>query len=226
MQASLNKKKISLAIACALSLSIVSGIAAAQTNPADTGYAGDQRGAVVRSGFGLCWHSGTGPAVAMPECDAAAPKLAQAAPVPAPTPMPAPPAATARPASAKLTLHADTLFDFDKAVLRPAGMSALDDFLVKTREITPEMIFAVGHSDRFGDDAYNQALSERRAGAVRTYLIGQGVAANRISTEGKGERQPVTKAGDCAGAKSATTIACLQADRRVEIEVVGMTITR
>ena len=80
---------------------------------------------------------------------------------------------------------------------------------------------AVGHADRFGSDSYNQSLSERRAAAVKAYLLGKGIDANRIKTEGRGETQPVTKPGECAGAKSAKVIACLQPDRRVNIEVVG-----
>jgi OOP family OmpA-OmpF porin len=84
-----------------------------------------------------------------------------------------------------------------------------------------EVITAVGHTDRLGSEAYNQKLSERRVAAVKAYLVSKGVEANRISTAGKGEMQPVTKANECLGAKSAKVIACLQPDRRVEIEVVG-----
>ncbi len=83
------------------------------------------------------------------------------------------------------------------------------------------MITAVGHADRFGSDSYNQSLSERRAMAVKTYLMGKGIADNRIYAEGKGEKQPVTRADECKGGKTAKVIACLQPDRRVEIEVIG-----
>ena len=83
------------------------------------------------------------------------------------------------------------------------------------------MIIAVGHADRFGTDAYNQKLSEKRAAAVKEYLVGKGMEANRVYTEGKGKKQPVTKADQCKGPKSKKTIACLQPDRRVEIEVIG-----
>jgi len=213
----LNKKQMSLAVACALALGIVSGTASAQTNPADTGYLTDQRGPAVKSGFGLCWHTAYGPAVLDAECN----------PIPAPAPIaraadPVPVAvAGPKPASAKVTLDADTLFDFDKAVLRPAGKMALDDFLDKMKGIDPEVIIAVGHTDRFGSDSYNQSLSERRAASVKTYLTSRSVDANRIQTAGKGETQPVTKAGQCDGAKSAKVIACLQPDRRVDVEVVG-----
>lgn len=218
---STSMKKISLAVSCALALGFLSAAATAQTRPEDTGYLTDQRGNVARSGFGLCWHSGTGPAVYSAECDAqpAPVTIAQADQAVAPAP-------AAKPDGGKVTLDADTLFDFDKAVLRPAGKTALDEFLGKMKDIDPEVIIAVGHADRFGSTEYNQRLSEKRAAAVKSYLVGKGVADNRVHTEGRGELQPLTKAGDCKGAKSAKVIACLQPDRRVEIEVVGTRIAR
>lgn len=220
MAYSLSKKQIGLAVSCALLLGTLSGVARAQTNPADTGYLTDQRGAVVKSGFGLCWHTGFGPAVPTPDCDPAffATKIAQAD-LPAKQALP-------DPAGGKVTLDADALFDFNKAVLRPEGRKALDDFLEKMKDINPEAIIAIGHADRFGSDSYNQALSERRAVAVKSYFVSKGIEPNRVYTEGKGEKQPVTKAGECAGAKSAKVIACLQPDRRVDIEVIGTRIIR
>ena len=223
MTKSLIKKQMAVAILCTLGLGAVSGAASAQTNPTKEGYLVDQRGEVVKSGYGLCWHTGYWtPALAIAECDpdlvpvvkAAAP--ASPKPVAAVVPAPAP-----KPAAQRVTLNADALFDFDKAVLRPAGRAALDEFVAKTKDIDPEVIMAVGHADRFGSDSYNQSLSERRAAAVKAYLLGKGIDANRIKTEGRGETQPVTKPGECAGAKSAKVIACLQPDRRVNIEVVG-----
>ncbi len=225
MTNALTKKQMALAISCVLTLGLVSGAATAQSNnPTKEGYLVDTRGNVAKSGFGLCWRTGYWtPALAIEECDpdlvkkpmAQAPAPQQLAAV-APPPPPAP-----KPAAAKVKLNADTLFDFDKAVLRPAGKVALDDFYAKTRDINPEVITAVGHADRFGTNAYNQNLSERRAMAVKTYLMGKGIADNRVYTEGRGETQPVTKADECKGPKSAKVIACLQPDRRVEIEVVG-----
>lgn len=227
MTYSFSKKQIGLAVSCALALGFMSGVARAETDPADMGYLVDQSGAAARSGFGLCWHSGVGPAPTAPNgCDSNA--------VPAPVAKAAEPArqrtvvaaAAPKPVAQRVTLDADTLFDFDKAVLRPAGQTALDDFVGKTKDINPEVIMAVGHADRFGTETYNQHLSEQRVAAVKTYLVGRGLEPNRIQTEGKGEMQPVTKAGDCEGAKSAKVIACLQPDRRVDIEVVGSMIAR
>jgi len=220
----LNKKQMAVAISCVLTLGLLSGAAAAQTNPTKEGYLVDQRGEVAKSGTGLCWRTGYWtPALAIEECDpdlVKKPAPMAAAPAPQKPAVVAPPPAP-RPAAAKVKLNADTLFDFDKAVLRPAGRDALDDFYAKTRDINPEVITAVGHADRFGSDKYNQNLSERRAMAVKSYLMTKGIADNRVYTEGKGEMQPMTKADECKGPKSAKVIACLQPDRRVDIEVVG-----
>ena len=225
MTYSRTRKQTGLAVSCALALGLLSGAAGAQTNPADTGYLTDQRDTVARSGFGLCWHTGTGPAPASnTECDPNA-VPAPIAKADDPAPQPAPVAALApQPVAERVTLDADTLFDFDKAVLRPAGHTALDEFVDNIKGIRTEMILAAGHADRFGSDAYNQQLSEQRVAAVKTYLVSKGIEPNRVQTEGRGEAQPVTKAGECDGAKSARVIACLQPDRRVEIEVVGTRI--
>lgn len=222
MTYSLIKKQIGMAVSCALAVGVVSGMARADTAPADTGYLTDQRGTVARSGFGLCWHTGFGPAVHTPECDSTVvptPIATAAEPTPPAVVMP-------KPVAERVTLDADTLFDFDKAVLRPAGRVALDDFIGKLKGIDLEVITAVGHADRFGSEAYNQRLSEQRAAAVKAYLISKGIESNRIQTEGKGEMQPTTKGGECSGAKSAKVIACLQPDRRVTIEVIGSRIDR
>ncbi len=231
MTKSFNKKQIGLTVACALALGILSAAASAQSAN-DKAYLDDSRGAVVKSGFGLCWNTGFGPPPASsPECDpnyvayVAPPvvKPAEAAPqkIVALTPPPA-----LKPVAEKLTLDADTLFDFDKATLRPAGRDALDTFVGKLRDISPETIMAIGHADRLGSERYNQRLSEQRVASVKAYMVSKGVESGRIYSEGKGETQPITKAEDCAGPKSAKLIACLQPDRRVDIEIIGTRIVR
>lgn len=224
------KKQITLAVSCALALGLVAGAAKAQSNPSKEGYVIDTRGEVVKSGTGLCWHTNYWtPALAIAECDpdlvASAPAATIAQPAPRALPPPVAAAPAPRPAAERVKLDADTLFDFDKAVLRPAGREALDDFVSKSKDIKPEVIMAVGHADRFGTDNYNQNLSEQRAAAVATYLRSKGIDADRIQTEGRGETQPVTTADECLGAKTAKVIACLQPDRRVDIEVVGTRIS-
>lgn len=131
----------------------------------------------------------------------------------------APPAKKTAPE--KLSLAADALFDFDKAILKPEGKQALDDFAAKLAKIKYDSLIAVGYTDRLGSEGYNKGLSVRRAEAVKAYLTGKGIGASQIFTDGKGKANSVT--GDsCKGAKkSKALIECLQPDRRVEVEVAG-----
>lgn len=203
------KKSLLVLLAAGLSL----GATMAQAQTTDKGaYLTDTRNEVARSGFGLCWRTGYWtPAAAIAECDGDLVKAGAAAKD-----------AGVKPVGAKITLSADALFDFDKAVLRAEGKSKLDELVTKAKAINLEVIIAVGHADRIGKDAYNQKLSERRAAAVKEYLVSKGIEANRVYTEGKGEKQPVT-AGKCGKSEKKTKalIECLQPDRRVEIEVIG-----
>ena len=72
-----------------------------------------------------------------------------------------------------------------------------------------------GYTDRLGSDAYNQKLSERRAAAVKTYLSGKGIEANRLTAQGKGETNPIVT---CTETNKAQLIKCLEPNRRVEVE--------
>ena len=162
----------------------------------------------------LCWRDASWtPATAAPGCDGA---LAAPAAAPAPAaPAAAAPAAKPAPAPAmatKVTYAADAFFDFDKAVLKPAGKAKLDDLVSKVKGINLEVIIAVGHTDSVGSDAYNQKLSVRRSEAVKAYLVSKGIEKNRVYTEGKGEKQPVADNKTKEGRAK---------NRRVEIEVVG-----
>ena len=218
----MNIAKKSLVLALLAGIGFGATVAQAQERV----YVIDQRGVVAKSGFGLCWRTGYWtPAAAAKdpagcECDkdllpkeVCEPKVA--------APAAAAPAATPKPTGEKITVAADALFDFNKAVLRPEGKAKLDELVSKAAAIKLEVILAVGHTDRIGGDAYNQKLSEKRAAAVKEYLVAKGIEANRVYTEGKGEKQPVT-GGKCKGtAKTKALIDCLQPDRRVDIEVIG-----
>ena len=210
---------IFVGVAAALS----SGISSAE-DPMQQGYLTDTQGRIVTSGTGLCWQhrdvdrpSATGPCIAAaPVAVAPAPRIAAVTP-----PQRAPAPAPAKMLPQKINFSADALFDFDKAVLKPEGKAMLDDLARTLQGANYNVIATTGHTDRFGTDDYNQKLSMRRANAVKDYLTSRDIAANMISVDGKGETQPVTKAGDCQGAKSAKVIACLQPDRRVDVEVTG-----
>lgn len=202
----------------------------AASDPPVSGYVTDQRGQAVKSGFGLCWRTGYWtPAMATQACDpdlvpkkAPASEAVAAAKPPAPS-LPPKPAAKSAPApvSEKVTLAADTLFDFNKAVVRSEGKTKLDELAARIKGVDVDTVIVIGHADRIGGSAYNMKLSVRRAEAVKAHLVSKGIPANRIHTEGKGEKQPKTKPGECKGSKSAKVIACLQPDRRVDIEIIG-----
>jgi OOP family OmpA-OmpF porin len=155
------------------------------------------------------------------------PPLAMA---PAPPPVvvaPLPPAevvAFAPPAARRrVSFSAESVFGFDRSTVAPAGMVALDGFARELDGTEYVVINVEGHTDRIGSTAYNQTLSLERAEAVKAYLVSHGrIDAAKIAVVGKSESEPITQAGDCKGSQpTAKLIACLQPDRRVELEVVG-----
>jgi OOP family OmpA-OmpF porin len=138
------------------------------------------------------------------------------APKPEPTPAPTPPKVE--------PVTATVLFDFDRSALRPGDIPRLDELTAKFKGGAYERFDAVGYADRIGGDQYNLRLSEQRAAAVRTYLVGHGVDAGRIRTEAKGESEAATGEA-CKNMGSETRrnlklVECLQRDRRVEIKLV------
>lgn len=83
-------------------------------------------------------------------------------------------------------------FDFDRAEIRPAARPILDQAAQRLNQCPGERLQVEGHTDSIGADAYNQDLSERRARAVRDYLVSKGVSGGRISAVGYGESQPIS----------------------------------
>ncbi len=150
---------------------------------------------------------------------------------PAPTPQPAPvvvavlvPTPAAAPVvRQRLSFSAESMFGFDLSAVQPEGRGALDAFADKLAGTRFDQITVEGHTDRLGTNAYNQQLSQRRADAVKSYLVTERkVDPAKITAKGMGEGSPVTATADCKGkAPSAKLIACLQPDRRVDIEVTG-----
>ena len=147
------------------------------------------------------------------------------APEPAPVIVaPPPPAAAPMPVRLRqVSFSADSLFDFDKSEVKATGRQHLDKFASELRDTNYSVIIVTGHTDRLGSRAYNQKLAKRRAEAVKTYMVqSTGIPADKVQTREVEESQPVTKPGDCVGKKATKKlIACLQPDRRVEIEVTG-----
>jgi len=203
--------------ALAITLGLCASITQAQA--ANSVYVIDGRGEVATNSTGLCWRTGywtpaaaaTDPNGCKCDKDLIAKEICE----------PKTAASMVKPMGDKVTVAADALFDFNKSNLRPEGKKKLDDVIAKTGKLNLEVVVAVGHADRIGSAAYNQKLSEKRAAAVKAYMVSKGVPANRIYTEGKGSKQPVTKPGQCKGPKSAKVIQCLQPDRRVDIEIIG-----
>jgi OOP family OmpA-OmpF porin len=223
-----NKRPALLVAALAVGL-VSANVALAQQGRGTQGYLTDTRNAIVKDPFNLCWRTGYfTPALANCECDVdllprdvcfpPAPKPAAAPPPPAAKPVPPPPP---KPVTEKVTFAADVLFDFDKSVLKPEGKAKLDDLVSKVKGTTLEVIISIGHTDPIGNLKYNQALSVRRAEAVKAYLVSKGIEPNRIYTEGKGPSQLVKKCVQKDFKNFAEYVACNQPNRRVEVEVVG-----
>ena len=213
----------------------VPGVAGA--NPTLSGYVLSATGTpdnnVVRSGVynstaglsgNLCYRTGYwAPSMAIEACDPdLVPKPAPAPAVVPPPPPPPPPAPAPAPGVQKITLASKALFDFDKAVLRPDGKAAIDSEIISKLALIQrlDLVLVTGHTDRIGSQAYNQKLSERRADAVRDYLVSKGVPRDKIETLGMGKTQPLPGVV-CNQKNFKELIACLAPNRRVEVEVKG-----
>ncbi|MGF6396377.1 OOP family OmpA-OmpF porin [Pseudomonas frederiksbergensis] len=95
------------------------------------------------------------------------------------------------PVSEVITLNGNVLFAYNQSELMPEARSELDSLMAKLQNTDVASIKVIGHTDSQGSDAYNQKLSERRASSVAAYLLSQGVAPNKLTSEGRGESQPV-----------------------------------
>lgn len=187
------KKTLALSAAMA-ALLVTSGMAsAADVFP----YVQNNYGTTVMSGYNLCWRTGFWtPALAEGvECDA---DIAN---------------------SGKIVLAADTLFDLNSAKVKPEGVKMLNELVARMSGLNVEVVMATGYTDVTGPASFNQALSERRAEAVKGYMVAQGVPADKIQTEGKASADPVVTCDETA--PKADLVACLAPNRRAVVEVVG-----
>jgi OOP family OmpA-OmpF porin len=122
----------------------------------------------------------------------------------------------------RFELSADALFAFARSDLKdmqPQGREALAAIASQLKEAKATIIQVVGHTDRIGSEADNQALSQRRAHTVREFLIQNDVAAEGLSAHGVGESEPVKQCADSL--PHSELVACLQPNRRVEVIVKG-----
>jgi OOP family OmpA-OmpF porin len=189
-------QKLRLGVA-ASAVVIAAGVYAAE---GDMLYVQDGFGGPVKDPFGKCVLSLGGSRV--PGC------VEEVAVIPPPVPV-----------HETMTLGADTFFNFDKYDLKPAGMAKLDELAAKLQQLGSAVtaISVTGHTDSIGSEAYNLALSERRAQTVVNYLEQRGVNPNIIQARGMGKSNPVASNATPAGRAQ---------NRRVEITVDSMQPSR
>ena len=133
----------------------------------------------------------------------------------APPPPPPPPVATLLapvvvPGTAEVTLRVN--FDTAKWNIRPADLAELQKAVDFAKKYPNAKFHVVGHTDSRGSVKYNQKLSEQRAESVKKYLVGEAVAAEKITSEGKGKSEPI--------ADNKTKEGQFQ-NRRVVLKIVG-----
>lgn len=180
-------KPSKFALAFAFAAVTATGAASAQSNDNWVNNFGD----VWKSNYDLCWQDNFWtPATADPRC-----VESKGAPV-----------------SDKVVFNADTFFDFNKSTLKPEGRQLLDQVAAQVNTIKLETVLAVGYTDSIGSVEYNLGLGQRRADAVKAYLVSKGVAADRIYTESKGKADPIASNATAEGRAK---------NRRVEIEILG-----
>ena len=169
-------------------------------------YAIDSQGRIVRDGYGYCvrtidWSKDT----AIAQCEG----WPEAAPVAVKPKAEA--SETVMPVNETTPAAFVGFFDTDKSDLKTKAINQLDVYSDFMKTHKNKKVKVTGHTDATGSEAYNQALSERRAKAVKTYLEASGIDGQRIETLGMGESAPVATNKTKAGRAE---------NRRVEIEVI------
>jgi len=201
----MNKTILNLAVAASLGFS-AQGFAH-EGGMVNDAYVGDRAGHIVTDGSGDCVRTSSWSEDKMIEgCGLVVAPVAEPAPAPVP-----------KAVSETVSMSAAALFAHDSAEFN-RDQPELDALATRVKSLNSiESINVVGHTDSSGSDAYNQALSERRAAAVKNFLLSRDIDASLITTSGMGESQPV--------ASNATREGRAQ-NRRVEITFKGTEITK
>lgn len=226
----------SAAIATLLTLaSLFAAVDVAQAQGiAERVYVSDTRGEVVKSGSGSCWRTGYWtPAAAANDvaacvCDKDLMAKEQCEPAivarPAPAPIQPPLPATSKKCDFSSVQKDDQVFVFKQATLQPGAQARIDaevvDKLATCAEV--KLVLITGHADRLGSQRYNQKLSEKRANAVKAYLVKKGVNADVIEIMGAGKTQPLPGVSCSDTLSRKKLIECLAPNRRTVIEVQGL----
>lgn len=109
-----------------------------------------------------------------------------------------------------VTFDSGILFDVNSSTLRSAAQQNLRDLVASLEEYEGTDVLVVGHTDSTGEASYNQSLSERRADSARSFLVGAGLDASRVTAIGRGEEEPIASNDTDAGR---------QENRRVEVAI-------
>ncbi len=194
---------------------------------ANDGYANNQTGSpVVKNAYGECWRLPTTYDKArdgLVECGDREAAKPVPAPAPKPAPAPAPVVVAPKPQTVikTVSLSAEGLFGFNSAQI-VAGNQQLEALVSSLKaDKLLKSVAVEGHTDYLGSEKFNQALSEKRANAVKDYFVAAGVPADKVTAVGKGETEAKLTA-ECTAKKfkkRADLIACLAGDRRFDVTV-------
>lgn len=109
-----------------------------------------------------------------------------------------------------ITFESGLLFGFDSSELQDAAKENLNKLAASLKTYPESNLMIVGHTDNVGSESYNMELSNRRSAAATSYLLSQGIASNRIRTDGRGEIEPIATNDSAEGREE---------NRRIEVAI-------
>jgi len=175
-------------------------------------YVVDSQNRIVRDNYGYCvrtihWSKDT----AMAKCEGWAEPKPPVVAKPAPVVVPEPKPVYVQKIVDTAPVEFRGFFDFDKAILKDAAKTKLNDYSDYLSHNPKTEVKVTGHTDSTGPAEYNQKLSEKRANSVKTYLESKGIEADRIHATGMGEENPTASNKTREGRAE---------NRRVEMEII------